>query len=168
MDRDEIAEALAAVGAALEQRGLTGDMYVVGGAAFALAYDARRTTRDIDAVFEPKLVIYEIAARVAEERGWPPAWLNDGVKGFLVGPDLRARELATFGALRVQVASPQMLLALKVLAHRPDDADDVRQLAGMLDLRDPPAVLDLVAGIAGPQRLSAQAQFFVEGVLEPT
>jgi hypothetical protein len=35
----------------LVQRGVVADIYVFGGAAMALAYDARRATRDIDAVF---------------------------------------------------------------------------------------------------------------------
>lgn len=56
-------------------------MYIVGGAAIALAYDKRRSTRDRDAVFEPKAVIYEAAAAVAERLGLPPGWLNDAVKG---------------------------------------------------------------------------------------
>lgn len=38
-------------------------MYVVGGAAIALAFDERRATRDIDAVFEPKASIYDEARR---------------------------------------------------------------------------------------------------------
>ncbi|MDQ3677324.1 MAG: nucleotidyltransferase, partial [Actinomycetota bacterium] len=64
MDRDEIVAALAALGAALERRGIQGEMYVVGGAAIALAYDSRRSTRDIDAVFEPKAAVYEAAGEV--------------------------------------------------------------------------------------------------------
>ena len=32
---------------------MTGDMDVVGGAAIALAFAERRSTRDVDAVFEP-------------------------------------------------------------------------------------------------------------------
>lgn len=59
------------MGRHLERRGLQGDLYVVGGAALALAYDARRTTRDVDAVFQPKSEIYAAAAAVAlspEER----------------------------------------------------------------------------------------------------
>lgn len=58
-------------------------MYVVGGAAVTLAYDTRRSTRDIDAVFEPKAPVYQAAAEVAEQLGLPPGWLNDAVKGFL-------------------------------------------------------------------------------------
>jgi hypothetical protein len=77
MDRAEIVEALTAVGESLERRGLRGEMYLVGGAAIALAYDSRRATRDIDAVFEPKAAIYEAAAEVAERSGLPPGWLND-------------------------------------------------------------------------------------------
>lgn len=36
MDRDEIITALTALGRRLDDRGLVGDMYVVGGAAIAL------------------------------------------------------------------------------------------------------------------------------------
>jgi hypothetical protein len=53
MDRAEIIEALTALAAELERRGVSAEMYVVGGAAIALAFDERRSTRDIDAVFEP-------------------------------------------------------------------------------------------------------------------
>lgn len=55
MDRDEILAALTAVGTQLDGRGVVADLYVVGGAAIALAYDARRATRDIDAVFVPRV-----------------------------------------------------------------------------------------------------------------
>jgi len=34
-------------------RGVVADVFVVGGAAMALAYDATRVTRDIDATFVP-------------------------------------------------------------------------------------------------------------------
>lgn len=67
----------------LHQRGIQGDLYRVGGAAMAVAYNARRATRDGEAVFEPKMEIYKAAREVAEELGLPPGWLNDAVKGFL-------------------------------------------------------------------------------------
>jgi len=73
MNRSEILAALSALGARLLARGVNADLYLVGGAAMALAYDDRRSTRDIDAVFVPKLVVYEAAAQVAEERGLPQA-----------------------------------------------------------------------------------------------
>lgn len=84
MDRDEIVAALTALGRRLDGKGITGEMVVVGGAAIALAYAERRSTRDVDAVFEPKLAIYEASEEVAEELGLPPGWLNDAVKAFLV------------------------------------------------------------------------------------
>jgi uncharacterized nucleotidyltransferase DUF6036 len=168
VDRDEILSSLRAVGAHLDRRGLRGDLYVVGGAALALAYDARRTTRDVDAVFEPKMEVYAAAATVAEERGLPPGWLNDAVKGFLVGPDPFDAPVIELPGLRVQAASPQMLLALKVIAHRlNEDRDDVRLLAGMLGLATADEVLDLVEELAGPRLLTPQAQFFVEVVMQP-
>ncbi|MGH3991175.1 MAG: nucleotidyl transferase AbiEii/AbiGii toxin family protein, partial [Pseudonocardiaceae bacterium] len=76
MRRDEILEALAALGADLAERGLVADLYVVGGAAIALAYDERRATRDIDAVFAPKNEVYATAARVGAALDLPDGWLN--------------------------------------------------------------------------------------------
>lgn len=72
MDREEIIAALTDLAAELRRRGTSADMYVVGGAAIALAFDERRSTHDIDAVFEPKAVVYEAAAVVAELRELPP------------------------------------------------------------------------------------------------
>jgi hypothetical protein len=82
MDRSEIVTALSALGAALDARGATGELYMVGGAAIAMAFDQRRSTRDIDAVFEPKMIIYEAAAEIAGQLGLPVGWLNDAVKGL--------------------------------------------------------------------------------------
>lgn len=53
-------------------------MFIVGGAAMALAYSNRRITKDIDAVFEPKAMIYESAAKVAEQLGLPDDWRRPG------------------------------------------------------------------------------------------
>lgn len=161
MDRDAIVGALTALGEELEARGVTGELYLVGGAAIALAFDQRRSTRDIDAVFEPKLVIYEAAAVVAGRLGLPPGWLNDAVKGFLV-PDPDASAVLEVPGLRCTVASPRILLALKVLAHRVgEDEDDVRLLAGALGLVTADQVVELAADVYG-DRLDAAARFFVE------
>lgn len=166
MDRDEILRHLRAVGDRLLRQGLQGDLYVVGGAAVALAYNTRRVTRDVDAVFEPKAVIYAIAEEVAHERALDAGWLNDSVKGLLSGPDPHATHVIELPGLRVEAASPELLLALKVLAHRAGkDRDDVRMLARMLHLTTAEAVLDHAERLLAPQRLTIDAQLFVEEVL---
>ncbi|HEX6753810.1 MAG TPA: hypothetical protein VF093_09530 [Solirubrobacterales bacterium] len=106
MDRSEIIDALTALAGELERRGVVAEMYVVGGAAIALAFDERRATRDIDAVFEPKDVVYEAAAVIAERLGLPGGWLNDAVKGFLEGDD-PATAVLDLPGLRCLAASPE-------------------------------------------------------------
>ena len=166
MDRSEIVAALTALAGDLQARGLSADMYVVGGAAIALAFDERRATRDIDAVFVPKTEVYAAAARVGEERGLPDGWLNDAVKGFLGGDDPEATSILDLPGLRCQVASPRVLLGLKVLAHRVgEDDEDVRLLARHLGLDDADGVLDVVTATVGEARLTPAARFFVEQVM---
>jgi hypothetical protein len=48
LDRAAIQEAFRRLGDRLVRRGVVADIYVICGAAMALAYDARRSTRDID------------------------------------------------------------------------------------------------------------------------
>lgn len=166
MDRDEITSALSALAAELDHRGVSAEMYVVGGAAIALAFDERRATRDIDAVFEPKDVVYEAAAVVAEQLGLPGGWLNDAVKGFLEGEDPTASPVLDLPGLRCLAASPEVLLALKVLAHRVgEDEDDLRLLARELGLERADEVLAIAERTYG-DRLDAAARFFVEEVFD--
>lgn len=164
MDRDEITSALAALAAELDRRGVSAEMYVVGGAAIALAFDERRATRDIDAVFEPKNAVYEAAAVVAEQLGLPAGWLNDAVKGFLAGNDPTAAPVLDLPGLRCLTASPEILLALKVLAHRiGEDEEDLRLLAAALGLERADQVLEIAERTYG-ERLDPAARFFVEQV----
>lgn len=164
MDREEIIAALTDLAVELQRRGASADMYVVGGAAIALAFDERRATRDIDAVFEPKKVVYEAAAAVAEERALPAGWLNDAVKGFLAGDDPAARPVLDLPGLRCVAASPRILLALKVLAHRVgEDEEDLRLLAAELGLERADEVLAVAEETFG-DRLDPAARFFVEEI----
>lgn len=166
MDRSEIIDALTALADELTQRGISAEMYVVGGAAIALAFDERRSTRDIDAVFEPKAAVYEAAASVAEQRGFPAGWLNDAVKGFLAGDDPAAAPVLDLPGLRCLTASPETLLALKVLAHRVgEDEADLRLLADELGLESAEEVLAIAERTYG-DRLDPAARFFVEQTFE--
>ncbi len=166
MDRNEIIEALTALARALERRGVVGEMYVVGGAAIALAFDERRATRDIDAVFEPKNIVYEAAAVVAKDLDLPGGWLNDAVKGFLEGDDPAAVPILDLPGLRCLAASAETLLALKVLAHRVgEDEDDVRLLARELGSETADEVLAVAERTFG-DRLDPAARFFVEQIFD--
>ena len=168
MQRSEIVELLRLLADRLARQGLEGEMYVVGGAAIALAFDERRSTRDVDAVFEPKREIYDAAEEIAAELGLPQGWLNDAVKGFLSGPDEGATPVLELPGLRVATASPRILLAMKVLAHRPgEDDDDVHLLARQLGLTTAAEVLEVATDVYG-DRLDPPARFFVEELFSDT
>jgi len=53
MGRAELERAFTALGDRLVRRRVVADLFVVGGAAMAMAYDADRVTRDVDAMFVP-------------------------------------------------------------------------------------------------------------------
>jgi len=140
--KEEIRQLLAELGDELAAHGVRGELFVVGGAAMALAFNTRRATRDIDGVFEPKTIVYEASARVAARHGEElgDEWLNDAVKGFLLGDDPAATVMLDHPGLRVRVASPRYLFAMKVAAARVErDADDIAalyRLSGFTDLED--------------------------------
>jgi hypothetical protein len=107
LSAQDLTSLLAEVGRELEHRGSAGQLFIVGGAAMALAYSRRRVTRDIDAVFEPKEVIYAVARKAGDRHGLPDGWLNDSVKGFLPGGDPNATVLFDRPGLMVRIASPE-------------------------------------------------------------
>jgi len=121
----------------LRRAGTEGELFLVGGAVMCLAYAARPSTQDVDALFRPAREVREAAARVAVQAGIQPDWLNEGVKGLLS----ERGEFAPFlelDHLRVMVAQPEYLLAMKCLSLRIGaefhDEDDVRYLLRHLDI----------------------------------
>jgi hypothetical protein len=122
----------------LRQSGIEAELFLVGGAVMCLVYAARPSTQDVDALFRPPGAVREAAARVAIRAGINPEWLNDGVKGFLSAQ----ADFASFlelDHLRIMVAQPEYLLAMKCLAMRIGaefhDENDVRYLLRHLDIR---------------------------------
>ncbi|MHB8451883.1 MAG: DUF6036 family nucleotidyltransferase [Mycobacteriales bacterium] len=167
LDREAIRAAFTRLGERLAGRGIKGDIYVFGGAAMALAYDARRTTRDIDALFEPHGAVIDEARAVAADLGLPDWWLNEQASSYVaVGGDERAAKIFEHPGLRVSAASAEHLLAMKVLAARRRDADDIRILIDELGITDLASVLALCAEIFPDEPLPARARLVLEDVFD--
>jgi Nucleotidyltransferase of unknown function (DUF6036) len=155
--------ALSALDERLRRRRLTADVFVFGGAAMVLGFDARPSTRDVDAVWQPHSAVLEEAWKVAEALDLPRSWLNE--RAYLPAGARSGGAIAFQGAaLRVTLASPELLLAMKVRAARRGDLADIRTLAEHLQFGSSDAVLELaerVFGeeIAGRQRLVVEDLF---------
>lgn len=146
MGRADLERALTLLGERLVRRGVVADLFVVGGAAMALAYDATRVTRDVDATFVPHGVVVEEARAVADELGLPPWWLNEQASMYVSGKDdTGRRRVFDHPGLRVMVASPQHIFAMKALAARTRDIDDLRSLAPLAGVESAADALRLVA-----------------------
>jgi hypothetical protein len=167
LGRDDIRELLDELSAELARRGARADLFLVGGAAIAVAYDSARATRDLDAVFLPTEVVRESALAVAERRGLAKDWLNDAVKGFLPGPDPDAERFYASDSLTVDVASARYLLAMKLFSSRVEnDADDIMFLYRQLGFTTSAEGLDLVESIYRGRPIAAKVQFLLEEIVE--
>lgn len=141
---------------------------MVGGAAMALAYSTTRATKDLDAVFEPEAVVYELAAQVAAESDLdlPSDWLNDGAKSFLPGPDAAASIAYEQPGLTVRVASPRYLFVLKALAAREADEEDLVVLFSLCGYASASEALDDISAAYPAQPVRPSTQYLVEAIAE--
>ncbi|HEV7403376.1 MAG TPA: hypothetical protein VGO11_10630 [Chthoniobacteraceae bacterium] len=69
LTKSDITSALGRLDELLGSKGLTGEICLFGGTVMVLAFNARISTRDVDAVFQPASVIRELAEQIREERG---------------------------------------------------------------------------------------------------
>lgn len=169
LDRGTAVLALEELARVLASKGIEGRLFLVGGAAMAVAFDARRMTRDIDAVFEPKSEIYRAAAEVADNLDLPEDWLNDAVKGFVPGTDPDAVPIFVRPGLAVTAASARFLLAMKLRASRPEqDVDDITFLTALLGLHTAAEVLRVATDRYRLDELPARARFLIEELFGPT
>jgi hypothetical protein len=173
LSKQTIIAALAALNEKLRTRETTGEICIFGGAAMILAFDARESTRDVDALFVPKAAIANAIEEVAEELGLSGNWLNDGVKGFVSEVrDITPDDMPQFSHLRVLRPTAPYLLAMKCLAARipgydtAGDSEDVKTLIRNLGLRSPEEVFDIIGRYYQPKDIPAKTRYFVEEVAE--
>ena len=174
LTREEILAALQSLSDELGKQGVTGEICLFGGTVMVLAFTARLTTKDVDALFQPTQAIREIARRIAEEQHLPADWLNDGVKGFISARhETTAGNLPQFSHLRLTMPVPEYLLAMKCMAARiggttdePSDVADITFLIRHLKLNSAKDVLDLVGQYYPANRIPVKTQYLVEGLFE--
>jgi len=138
LSRERLLEALAGVTRILVEKEISARLYIVGGAAMSLQYDARDATRDIDARYYPKEAVADAALQVARECGLPADWLNDEAAMFIspVIDDENPTLIMSKGAVTIHVASAKVLLAMKIRASRPGrDVPDIKFLCKFLELK---------------------------------
>ena len=158
LGRPELARAFTNLGERLARRGVVADIFIVGGAAMALAYDAARVTRDVDARFLPHGIVLEEARHVANDLGLPPWWLNEQASIYISGKDdIRKRRVFDHPGLRVMAASPQHIFAMKALAARARDIDDLRLLADIIGVESSTEALQICADFYPDEALSSRS-----------
>ncbi len=170
LTRELILQLFAELDAELGEAGTRGDVFIVGGAAMAVAYDARPSTRDVDAIWHPSREVRDAAARVAARHDDVDAdWLNDGAKGFLPGDDPGRKPVVYEGEhLTVSAGSPEYLLATKLLASRVSrDEDDILLLYRLCSLTTVDEGLDLLERFYPGRPIEAKVRFFLEELLAP-
>lgn len=174
LTREQILAALQALSDRLGEKEITGEICLFGGTVMVLAFTARLTTKDVDALFQPTQTIRELARRIAGEQHLPADWLNDGVKGFVSARhETTAGNLPQFPHLRLTMPVPEYLLAMKCMAARiggtadePSDVTDIVFLVRHLKLKAAKEVLDLVGQYYPANRIPVKTQYLVEGLFE--
>lgn len=167
LTRADIRRLLEMLNEDLRQTGTQAEIFLVGGAVMCLAYGARASTQDLDALFRPVTSVREAAARVAIVAGLDPGWLNDAVKGYL-------SEHADFAPfleldhLRVMLAQPEYLLAMKCLAMRIGaefhDEADVRYLLRHLDIDSYERALAVITKYYPAERFPQKTLYALEEI----
>jgi hypothetical protein len=178
-DRATLHQAFERLGELAKAAGRIVEISIYGGSALVLTTDFRVGTQDVDAVFEnDRDFMRRAAGIVADEFGWDPAWINDGVKGFLSAIDGSAAAKALFRTypdetgpgLRVLVATPAYLFAMKCLAMRAGgvdesgDVQDIRNLAAELGIASAKDALLAVSRYYPLERIPPKTQFGIEEI----
>jgi Nucleotidyltransferase of unknown function (DUF6036) len=164
-----IRDLLSALDRELQRRGCEAKLFIVGGAAMALAYNASRVTDDIDGIFVPRDVVLAAAREVAAERGLDEHWLSDGVRQMMPPVDDDHPRSERIGpALTLEVASPEYLLAMKAMSSRQSQGDlqDAGLLCAQLRITREDQLEQIVDRYFGGSRRYGAQELFFERIIE--
>lgn len=155
----------------LAARGVEALIYLLGGVAAGIAYYPegvdRRASADIDATFTARSDVLAEAEAMATELGLRPDWFNGGAEQFLPPtgePD--GEVLMENGAVKVVVAPPRLLLAMKLRASRLGrDDEDIAVLIRVCGIRSVAEAEALVEEVyLGEEEIHPRGRSFLTAV----
>ena len=172
LSREVILKAFQALSDELARVGATGELCLLGGTVMVLAFAARPSTKDVDAIFQPAQIIRKVALSVGESNHLPQHWLNDAAKGFLSSRhETTQAGLPQFSNLRLTMPTPEYLLAMKCMASRigsvegeTDDVADISFLIRFMKLQSAKVVMEIVTAYYPKDKVPVKAQYLVEGL----
>ena len=124
LSKEDILKYLEIINSKLAQRGKSGEIIICGGAALTLIYEARLSTHDIDAMFQPKEDMKEILDEIMRENNLNSQWLNDDVTMFTKEfKNLTSSEYISFSNLTVSIFDAESLLVMKLVSARENTYD---------------------------------------------
>ena len=155
------------LGKELERANLRGEVIITGGAAMCLVHSARDSTKDIDALYEPKSEITALAEKIADEHGLPQNWLNDSVKGFM-GGNAETVDFMRAGNLKISSVTPEYLLAMKLMSSRVEGQDygDIKFLMRELNIRTYEEAESVIRRFFPIDRILPKTGYIIEQFLE--
>lgn len=163
LDTETIRRLFHALNNALREKKVIGEIGICGGAVMCLVFNARKSTKDVDGIFEPTREIRDAALRVAKAEHMPEGWLNDAAKGFFLShpPTVDVLNLSN---LRVWAPTADYMLAMKCISARFDshDGEDVGFLIKHLDLNKPEQVYAIIENYYPRKHIPPKTQFFIE------
>lgn len=168
LSRRRMLDAFGRLGDHLTTAGVVADIHIVGGAVMVTEYGARDATADVDAFdYQPHGAVERAARLVAREMGLPPSWLNQQASAFVPrGADWRRSHSFDHPSLHLYVIVPEQLLAMKVRAGRPTDAEDIATLCGVLGITDVAEVVAVVVAAYPDEPLPTRGLELAADVLD--
>jgi len=166
MLKDQIRICLQELDKELSLAGVKGEICLYGGAVMCLVYNARPSTKDVDAIFRPAGIIRDAVKKIAEKHDLDEDWLNDGVKGFVV--EHPKKVLFNWPNLKVYFSEPEYLLAMKSMAARVDGMDkkDIVFLIKKLNIGSSDKVFNIIEEYYPRKHIKPATQFFIEELFE--
>lgn len=173
LTKEIILRALSILNQKLEGEGVIGEICLFGGTAMVLAFNARLSTKDVDAIFTPPEVIRRRAREIAEEMDLPADWLNDSVKGYVSdAPEYTSEGLPQMSHLRVIRPTAEYLLAMKCMASRfpsyatKGDRKDIVFLLQHLGIQKAEVAFKVVERFYAPEHILPKTSFLIQELLQ--
>ncbi|MBU4293126.1 MAG: hypothetical protein KJ770_03635 [Actinobacteria bacterium] len=170
LGKEEILENFELINEELKLLDTHGEILITGGASMCLVFSARSSTKDIDAVYEPKTIINDIVAKIALQKGMPKSWLNDSVKGFMTA---KAHEkkmfLKNYSNLKLYSVLPEYLLAMKLMSSRTESETDIKDIIFLmkyLEIDTGEKAKQVIEAVFKAEHILPKTRYVIEECLE--